>query len=64
MQNFGLTLDYKAVQVAGREIILPSHFELHYRDSTDDRQHSDDGQYSAYHQFSANATIQFESNKK
>lgn len=64
MQNVDLTLDYKSAQVAGHEVILPSHFVLHYRDSADDRQHADDGQYSAYHQFGANAAIQFDGETK
>jgi hypothetical protein len=64
MQNFDLTLDYKAAQVAGHEVILPAHFALSYRDYVDDRLHTDDGQYSAYLQFSANATIQFGGDKQ
>jgi hypothetical protein len=59
MQLFDLTLDYKAASVAGREVILPSHFSLHYRDFADDHNHTNDGQYSAYLQFSADATLQF-----
>jgi hypothetical protein len=59
MQLFTLTLDYKAAQVAGHEAILPSHFVLNYRDFADDRQHTDDGQYSAYLQFRADAVLQF-----
>jgi hypothetical protein len=59
MQDFTLTLDYRAVQVAGHEAILPSHFVLNYRDFADDRQHNDDGQYSEYHLFSADATLEF-----
>lgn len=58
MQEFDLTLDYKAAQVAGHEAILPSHFVLHYRDFGDDSIHTDDGQYSNYHQFSADSTLQ------
>jgi len=63
MQNFDLTLDYKATRVAGHEAILPSHFVLHYRDFADDRQHSDDGQYSAYLQFASSADIEFDGAK-
>lgn len=63
MQNFDLALDYKAAKVAGHEAILPSHFVLHYRDSGDDRQHNDDGQYSAYHEFSSSAAIEFQTAK-
>jgi hypothetical protein len=59
IQNAELTLDYKATQVAGREFILPSHLVLQYVDHDDDRQHTNDGRYSAYRQFSADATIQF-----
>jgi hypothetical protein len=64
IQAVDLTLDYKAAQVAGQEFILPSHFMLHYRNFTDDRQHTNEGRYSAYHQFSANAAIQFEVDKQ
>jgi hypothetical protein len=64
MQNFTLTLEYKAVQVAGHETILPSHFVLNYRDFADDRQHNDDGQYSGYREFSADATLEFEDPKQ
>lgn len=32
-------------------------------DSADDRQHHDDGQYSAYHEFSSSASIDFEAAK-
>jgi len=63
MQNFDLTLDYKATRVAGHEAILPSHFVLHYRDFADDRQHSDDGQFSAYLQFASSADIEFDGAK-
>jgi hypothetical protein len=52
------------VQVAGHEVILPSHFELNYRDFAHDRQHNDDGQYSGYHEFSADATLEFEDAKQ
>lgn len=64
MQEFNLTLDYKAVQVAGHETILPFHFVLNYSDFADDRQHNDDGQYSGYHEFSADATLEFEGAKQ
>jgi hypothetical protein len=63
IQAVDLTLDYKAAQVAGQEFVLPSYFMLHYRNFTDDRQHTNEGRYSAYHQFSANASIQFETEK-
>ncbi len=59
IQSVDLTLDYKAAQVAGREFILPSHLVLHYVDHEDDRQHTNDGRYSAYRRFSADATLQF-----
>lgn len=63
MQLFDLTLDYKPAKVAGHEVILPSRFVLHYRDFADDRQHTDDGQYSAYLQFSVDATTEGEGAK-
>jgi hypothetical protein len=63
MQLLDLKLEYKAVRVAGREVVLPSHFVLRYRDFDDDRNHTDDGQYSAYLQFSVDATSQAESSK-
>jgi hypothetical protein len=64
MQLFSLTLDYKAAHVAGHEALLPSHFVVNYRDFSDDRQHTDDGQYSDYHEFSANATLQLGDTKQ
>jgi hypothetical protein len=60
LQSVELTLDYKATQVAGREFILPSHLALHYLDHDDDRDHTNDARYSDYHQFSADATLQFD----
>lgn len=51
MQEFQITLDYKAIKVAGHEVVLPSHFQVRYRDLGEDRDHNDDGQYSAYLQF-------------
>ncbi len=63
MQEFDLTLDYKAAHVAGHEAILPNHFVLHYRDFADDSIHTDDGQYAAYHEFSSSASIDFEAAK-
>lgn len=63
MQLFDLTLDYRAAQVAGHEAILPSHFVLHYRDFADDSMHTDDGQYSNYHEFRADATLQLGNGK-
>jgi hypothetical protein len=56
IQSIDQTLDYKVAQVAGREFILPAHFVLHY---TFGGPHTNDGQYANYHQFSADATLQF-----
>src|SRR5579863_5363587 len=64
MQLFDLTLDYKAASVAGNEVILPFHFILHYRDFADDRNHTNDGQYSAYLRFSVDTTTQLEDAKQ
>lgn len=48
IRAFSLTLDYKPVQLDGREFILPSHFLLQAMDSAQDRQIYDDGRYSNY----------------
>jgi hypothetical protein len=57
-RNLDLTLEYKAAQVAGQELILPSHFLLHF--ISGDREQTNDARYSAYRRFSADAKIQFE----
>ena len=44
--NIDLTLDYKAGQLGGRELILPSRLVLHYIHNTEDRQVIDDGRYA------------------
>jgi len=44
--------------VAGQELILPSHFLLHF--ISGDREQTNDARYSAYRRFSADAKIQFE----
>jgi hypothetical protein len=64
MQNFDLTLDYKAARVAGHEAILPFHFLLNYRDYADDRLHSYDGQYSAYLQFRVDASSRVDGDRQ
>jgi hypothetical protein len=61
IRYLNLTLEYKTAQVAGQDFILPSHFLLEYYDRPDDWIHSNDGRYTAYHQFSAGAEIHFES---
>jgi len=59
--NAALTLDYKPVQVAGHESVLPAHYSLHYQ--------MRDGmawyiaEYTDYRKFSADAKIQFEGDK-
>ncbi len=64
IRTVDLTLDYKAARVAGREFILPSNFLLHYLNYREDRQHTNEGRYTGYRQFSAEATIQFEGEKQ
>jgi hypothetical protein len=61
-QALDLTLDYKAVQVAGREFILPSHFVLNYR--TNEAEVASSADYTNYRRFSADATIQFDGDKQ
>jgi len=50
IRNLDLTLDYNAAQLAGQELVLPSHFVLNYVDTAADRQVVDDGRYSAWRQ--------------
>jgi hypothetical protein len=64
IQTFELTLDYKGTKVAGHEFVLPSKFTAHFMNSAEDRQHINEGRYSACRQFSADATIQFEGDKR
>jgi len=59
--NAALTLDYKPQQVAGRESILPAHYDLHYQMRNDMAWYIAD--YTNYRKFSADATIKFEGNK-
>jgi len=47
-QNVALTLDYKAAQLGGRELILPSHLVLNYVHLSEDRQVIDDGRYAGW----------------
>jgi hypothetical protein len=61
---FELTLDYKGTQVAGHEFVMPSDFTLHYMNSAEDCQHTNEGRYSACRQFSADATVRFEGEKQ
>lgn len=63
IKTLELTLEYKAVQVAGQEFILPSHFVLRYLDFTEDRQHINEGKFSDYRRFSTDAEIQFQTDK-
>jgi hypothetical protein len=60
IRTFDLSLDYKATMVGGRDFILPSHFVLHYMDSREDRQHTNDGRYSGCRRFGADALVRFE----
>jgi hypothetical protein len=46
--NVDLTLDYKAAQLGGRELILPSHLLLNYIHNSEDRQVIDDGRYAGW----------------
>jgi hypothetical protein len=64
IRAFELTLDYRSTQVAGHEFVMPFNFALHYMNSVEDRQHTNEGRYSACRQFSADATIQFEGDKR
>jgi hypothetical protein len=64
IRAFELTLDYKGTQVAGHEYVMPSNFALHYMNSVEDRQHINEGRYSACRQFTADATVQFEGDKQ
>ena len=64
IKTLDLTLDYKGVQVAGQEFILPSRFVLRYLDFTEDRQHVNEGKFSEYRRFSADAVIQFQTDKQ
>jgi hypothetical protein len=64
IKRLDLTLDYKAAQVGGQEFILPSQFVLRFLDYREDRQHTNEGRYSAYHRFSSDATLQFDGDKK
>lgn len=57
-RTLDLTLDYKAAQVAGQDLILPFHFLLHF--ISGDREQTNEARYSAYRRFSADAKIQFE----
>jgi hypothetical protein len=57
-----LTLDYKPAKVAGQEFILPSHFLLHYQMVRGLM--TNDAEFTAYRRFSADATVQFESDKE
>jgi len=59
--NAVLTLDYKPVQVAGKEFVLPAHFSLHYQMMRGFAWY--EAEYTNYRKFSADATIQFEGDK-
>lgn len=58
-----LKLDYAPAKVAGRTYILPSHFVLEYVNKVADRQNNNDGRFSAYHEFSAASSIDFDGGK-
>jgi hypothetical protein len=64
IRNHSLTLEYKSTQVGDREFILPSRFVLQYYDGPDDRVHTNEGRYSGYHQFSADAAVHFDSSER
>lgn len=48
IRSYGVTLDYKAGQLSGRDLVLPSHFLLQVIDSAKDQQIYEDGKYSAW----------------
>ena len=57
-QEVELTLDYKAVSVAGREFVLPSHFEMFYR--TGSVRQANSGDYFNYRRFASDASVTFQ----
>jgi len=59
IRTFDLALDYKATAVGGGDFILPFHFVLHYMDSREDRQHTNDGRYSGCRRFGSEASVRF-----
>jgi hypothetical protein len=63
IRTLDLALDYRATAVGGRDYILPFRFVLHYMDSREDRQHTNDGRYSGCRRFGADASIRFEGDK-
>ncbi len=60
-----LTLEYKPIQLSGREFILPSHFELHWRKRSNEsmrqvwEEATNDVDFKLYRRFTAEATIDF-----
>jgi hypothetical protein len=56
--NAALTLDYKPANVAGREFVLPSHYQLHFQMARG--LEMSEAEYTDYRRFSADATVQFE----
>jgi hypothetical protein len=56
-QSLTLKLNYKLIQVAEREFVLPSDFEFNSRQSGGTTEV--DADYRNYRRFSADATIQF-----
>lgn len=56
-----LTLDYQPAEVAGRQFILPAHFQLHYLMKGGMLMNEAD--YTNYRRFSADATIKFDRDK-
>jgi hypothetical protein len=64
IRTFDLALDYRAMEVGGRDFILPSRFVMHYMDAREDRQHTNDGRYSGCRRFGADASIRFEGDKE
>jgi len=56
--NASVTLDYKPANVAGKEFVLPSHYQMHFQMVTGLKMSS--AEYTDYRRFSADATVQFE----
>jgi hypothetical protein len=63
IRTLDLALDYRATSVGGRDFVLPFRFVLHYMDSREDRQHTNDGRYSGCRRFGAEASVRFEGDK-
>ena len=59
--NASVTLDYKLANVAGKEFVLPSHYQMHFQMVTGLKMSS--AEYTDYRRFSADATVKFEGDR-